>query len=153
MRRFIFIVVVVTFAVAIFGPILRGRSAEQPPKADPKAKAQEPGVRPKNATELLMAKKLEHAQKLLGAIAINDFDGIRKNSRELYLLSKLVEFRVFKTAQYELHSNEFRRALEEMQTGAKDKNIDAATLAYLDMTMACVRCHKHVREVRFTRAN
>jgi len=34
---------------------------------------------------------------------------------------------------------------------AKNKNSDGAALAYLDISMLCFKCHKHVREVRMTR--
>ena len=38
--------------------------------------------------------------------------------------------------------------MEDIQKGVAKKNLDAATLGYMDLTMSCVRCHKHVREVR-----
>lgn len=50
-----------------------------------------------------------------------------------------------------MHSNEFRRSAENVAQAAKNKNIEGATLVYMDMTMVCVRCHKHVREVRQAR--
>ncbi len=31
---------------------------------------------------------------------------------------------------------------------AKDKNLDGVTLAYMDLTMSCVRCHQYVRDTR-----
>jgi hypothetical protein len=142
MRRFVLVVIALTFAVAIFGPILR--SPGQPP-------AKAPATRPQSDLDKLMQKKLQRAQKLLEGIAQNDMDLIKDNAIELLTLSKSAEFKVLKTPQYELHSNEFRRSLDEMLKGAKDRSIDAATLAYVDMTFACVRCHKHVREVRITR--
>jgi hypothetical protein len=141
-RRFALLVIAVTFTVAIFGPILRSHG--QPP-------AKAPAARPQSDLEKLMQKKLQRAQKLLEGIAQNDMDMVKDNAIELLALSKSAEFKVLKTPQYELHSNEFRRALDEMLKGAKDRSIDAATLAYVDMTFACVRCHKHVREVRITR--
>lgn len=141
-RRFLLLIVIVTFTVAIFGPILRGYG--QPPAS------KAPAARPLSDLEKLMQKKLEYAQKLLGGIALNDLEQVQHNARELLTLSKTAEFRVLKTPAYELHSNEFRRSLEEIVKGAKDRNIDSATLGYVDMTLACVRCHKHVREVRVT---
>jgi hypothetical protein len=143
MRRFVLVVIALTFAVAIFGPILR--SPGQPP-------AKAPAARPQSDLDKLMQKKLQRAQKLLEGIAQNDMDVIKDNAIELLTLSKSAEFKVLKTPQYELHANEFRRSLDDMLKGAKDRSIDAATLAYVDMTFACVRCHKHVREVRITRA-
>jgi hypothetical protein len=137
-RRFILIVVIVTFAVAIFGPILRGFG-------DDKAA---PG---QDAMTKLMRKKLEHAQKLLEGIAINDLKKVDENADDLMTLSKLAEFRALKTLDYERHTNDFRRTLDDMRRGVKNKNLEAVTLAYMDMTMTCVRCHTHVRETRIAR--
>jgi hypothetical protein len=135
MRRLILLIVIVVFVVAVLGPVLWGFGAKAaPPKPDDAA--------------ALMQKKLTHAQKLLEGLALADFDKIGASARELMALSKQVEFRVFKTAQYDLYSNDFRRALDDIRKSVKQKNLDAATLGYMDMTMTCVRCHKHVREVR-----
>src|SRR5215475_4536023 len=103
------------------------------------------------ALHKLMQKKLTHSQKLLEGIVLSDFDKIAENAQELIMISKAVEWRVLKTPQYEMHSNEFRRSAESVAQAAKNKNVEAATLAYMDMTMVCVRCHKHVREVRQAR--
>lgn len=99
----------------------------------------------------MMQKKLEHSQKVLEGITQNDFDKIAKHAEEMILISKSTEWMVLKTPQYELHSNEFRRIAESLIQNAKDKNLDGAALAYLDLTMNCVKCHKYVREVRTTR--
>lgn len=99
----------------------------------------------------LMQKKLTHSQKVLEGIVLNDYDKIGDNAQELIRISKAVEWKVLKTPQYEMHSNEFRRSAENVAQAAKNKNIEGATLAYMDMTMVCVRCHKHVREVRQAR--
>lgn len=99
----------------------------------------------------LMRKKLEHSQKLLEGITTNDFDKIGRNAEELIAISKLAEWRVIKTPVYELHSNDFRRIADTIVREAKAKNLDGAALAYLDLTMNCVKCHKYVREVRMTK--
>ena len=36
----------------------------------------------------------------------------------------------------------------ELIKNAEDRNLDAAALSYVDLTLTCVKCHKHVREVR-----
>jgi hypothetical protein len=139
MRRFILLIVFILFMVAVLGPAILGFGvrAAPPPKADD--------------ANALMQKKLTHAQKLLEGIALADFDKIGDNAKELATLSKRIEFMVLKTPAYELHANEFRRAIEDIQKGVNKKNLDAATLGYMDLTMSCVRCHKHVREVRIAR--
>jgi hypothetical protein len=139
MRRIILFIVVVVFVLAVLGPVLWGFGAKAaPPK-------------PSDDAAAIMAKKLTHAQKLLEGIALADLDKVAEHAKELSALSKQAEFRVLKTAQYDLYANEFRRALDDIQKGVRQKNLDAATLGYVDMTLSCVRCHKHVRETRLTR--
>ena len=99
----------------------------------------------------LMRKKLKHSQKVLEGIAVADYEVISQNADELIQISKALEWNVVKTPRYELHSNEFRRAAENLIQRAGEKNIDGAALAYVDLTLTCVRCHKYVREVRMTR--
>jgi hypothetical protein len=101
----------------------------------------------------LMKKKLTFSQKVLEGIALNDPDLITKSAQELILISQKAEWLVLETPQYKLHSNDFRRAAETMIMQAKAKNVDGAALAYVEMTLTCVKCHKHVREVRMARAN
>lgn len=98
----------------------------------------------------LMQQKLKHSQKILEAIATNDFDNLSKHADELIILSKEAEWKVLKTPRYEAYSNDFRRNAESLIESAKEKNLDAAALAYVDLTLNCVKCHKHVREVRMT---
>ena len=95
-----------------------------------------------------MALKLKHAERVLEAVALADFDTMAKESQALSLLSQEAAFNVLMTAEYAQQSLEFRRAADALTRAAKAKNIDAAALAYVDMTMKCVNCHKHVRDVR-----
>ncbi len=108
------------------------------------------GQEPKKVGDL-MKRKLELSQKVLEGIALNDFDKIGKHGGELIQVSKEAEWKALKTARYELYSNEFRRTAEALVESAKDKSLDGAALAYVDLTLTCVKCHKHVREVRQTR--
>ena len=96
----------------------------------------------------LMLDKLQTSQKLLEAIATADFKKVGVHAEQLSQLANQAEWMAYKTPKYELHSNEFRRAAENIARKAKDKNIDGVTLAYMDLTMSCVRCHQYVREVR-----
>jgi len=100
----------------------------------------------------IMRRKLTHAQRILEGLAINDCESIVKNAQELMLLSKANEWRVLGTPRYELHSNEFRRAIDNIVEKAKEKNLDGAALGYVELTLSCVRCHKYVRDVKMTRS-
>jgi hypothetical protein len=99
----------------------------------------------------LMQRKLANSQKVLEGVATGDFKMIAKHAEELIQISKEAEWKVIKTAQYEVHSNDFRRTAETLVKNAKDKNLDAAALTYVELTLGCVKCHKYVREVRMAK--
>jgi cytochrome c556 len=100
----------------------------------------------------LMVLKLKESQSLLEGLALNDFDKIQKSAEELLRISKEAQFRkALSTARYEYHANNFQRAAEIAIEKAKAKNIDGVTLAYMEMTQTCVRCHQHTREERIGR--
>lgn len=103
------------------------------------------------AIKALMTRKLENSQKVLEGLATNDFDKIAKHAEDLIQISKTADWKVVKTPQYEVFSNDFRRNAETLVRAAKEKNTDGAALAYVEMTLNCVKCHKYVREVRMTR--
>ncbi len=100
-----------------------------------------------------MQLKLKHAQKVLEGVATEDFDMIAKNSQKMSLLAQDANWRVFQTPEYRHHSADFQRISDSLTKAAKDKNGDAAALAYVQLTMSCVNCHKYVRGVRMADAN
>ncbi|MBL8829614.1 MAG: hypothetical protein JNM18_21735 [Planctomycetaceae bacterium] len=105
-----------------------------------------------NKVSEFMKLKLQHAQKVLEGLVMEDFDIIEKNAQSLSLLSQAETWQVLQTPDYLQHSGEFRRAANAVTNAAREKNIDGAALAYLEMTMKCVNCHKYVRDVRMAKA-
>ena len=97
-----------------------------------------------------MKAKLTHAQKVLEGLALEDYDLIAKHSQELSLLSQAANWRVLMTPQYVQHSADFRRSTDALTKAAKKKNLDGAALAYFEVTLKCVNCHKYVRSVKVT---
>jgi|SRR5581483_8120120 hypothetical protein len=108
------------------------------------------GEPPQSKAAELMRKKLQQSQKLLEGIALSDFDKITQHADELILISKETDFKIMKTPQYQMYTDEFRGNAEDLVKKAKDKNIDGVTLAYMQLTLTCVKCHKYCREVRMT---
>jgi len=107
---------------------------------------------PNDALARIMKEKLKNSQIIMEGLALADYVKIRKGADELIQLSKTAEWMVHKTPRYEVYSNDFRRAAETIYQKAKDQNIDGVALAYVDMTLSCVRCHQYVREIRDARA-
>jgi cytochrome c556 len=100
----------------------------------------------------LMKQKLVHAQKLLEAITMNRPDQAEAEANSLVTISQKAEFmRALKTPDYEVFANDFRRTAGDLAANAKKKNMDAAALNYVSLTLSCVRCHQHVRDVSMAR--
>jgi hypothetical protein len=136
-----------TFRLAPVAAAVVALAAGHAPSDD--KKADPPPVKrldPKSPQGKLMAEKLRQAQLLLDGLATADFAKINKSADELLIISKAAEFHARKTRQYELHTLAFRRSLEEITRKSKEKNLDGATLGYVDMTLTCIRCHKYTRE-------
>lgn len=95
-----------------------------------------------------MQRKLEHSGKLLEGLTREDFELIAKHSQAMSLLCVDEEWMVLQTPEYRERSNEFRRSVNAITEAARSKNLDAATLAYVDATMKCVACHKYVRKAQ-----
>lgn len=129
-------------AVAIVGvPLLSGgRQATAP--------AQEPAVGDKpNDVAVFMRAKLGHAQHVIEGLALADYDLIARGAHDLSLASQASSWQVLQTADYARHSAEFRRSCDSLRTAAKEKNLDGAALAWMEVTMKCIQCHKYVRDV------
>jgi len=95
-----------------------------------------------------MRQKLEHSKNLLEGLATEDFALIAKNATAMRELSEDARWRVSPNANYLRLSNEFQDLADEMADKAKERNLDGATLAYVKLTMNCIKCHKLVRDKR-----
>ena len=115
-------------------------------KADDKPKP----PAPKKPT--VMQRKLTHAQKVLEGLAKEDYDKIRAGADGLVECVKDATWRINDTDKYVLFSGDFLRSAENLRTAAKDKKVDTAALAYVDMTLTCVKCHRYLRDEGITRA-
>ncbi|MDH3584450.1 MAG: hypothetical protein OER86_09570 [Phycisphaerae bacterium] len=99
----------------------------------------------------IMQKKLGYTQAVLRAIVHEDFDQIWGNAASLTALSGQADWQVVKHPQYLAFSTAFRDAVQQMADAAKRKNLEGATLGYMQMTLACVHCHRYVRSLREAR--
>jgi cytochrome c556 len=106
-----------------------------------RANAQEP-------LSAFMKAKLEHSQRTLEGLAKGDFDLVAKHSQAISLLCEDELWAVLKTPEYSERSKEFQRSVNAITDAARNRNLEAATLAYVDATLKCVSCHKYVRQAR-----
>jgi hypothetical protein len=119
-------------ACAVAAAAIAGIAAEAPPEADRVA--------------VFMRAKLGHAEHVLEGLSLADYDLIERAAQELSLASLDSNWQVLQTEDYVRQSAEFRRACDALKKAAQEKNLDGAALAWVDVTLKCVQCHKYVRD-------
>ncbi|HAM73420.1 MAG TPA: hypothetical protein DCM86_17440 [Verrucomicrobiales bacterium] len=92
-----------------------------------------------------MRQKLAHSQSVLEGLALEDYNLVLLNARKLVAMSQEGSWRVLEAPEYGEQSLAFRRNAEALVKAANMASLDAATLAYVKMTMSCIECHKYVR--------
>ena len=60
-------------------------------------------------------------------------------------LSQSEQWRVSNDAVFRQYSSEFERTVKQAMKAGKTRSLDSAALAYVQLTMSCVECHKFVR--------
>lgn len=111
------------------------------------------GAQESDKVAIFMRAKLEHSQKVLEGLTLEDYDKIAKHAQEMSLLSQASTWQALQTPEYHDRSVEFRRSVDALTEAAKKKNLEGAALAYVEVTMKCVSCHKYVRKVRMARVD
>ena len=97
------------------------------------------------STSEIIKLKLDYSHYILNGVATENYGLISVNAEKLSKLSQATAWRARQTSEYEVLSAEFRRNADALAKAAKDRNIDAASLAYVQMTLSCVNCHKYMR--------
>lgn len=93
----------------------------------------------------LMERKLTASQRILASLAREDFPQMEVAAEELLTLAKQ-QWLTHETPQYRSQLKDFWIILEGIKESATEKNLDGATLGYVQMTISCVRCHKLLRD-------
>jgi hypothetical protein len=92
-----------------------------------------------------MRVKLEHSKGILEGLVNDDFRTIGKEARAMRRLNELERWFRADTPQYKARLRAFWLATDSLIEAADKKNLDAATVAYTQMTIDCVACHRQVR--------
>jgi len=95
-----------------------------------------------------MKKKLELSQNILAGLTEADFDKVRKNAQAMNFLGALEKWQRADKPDYKRQVSYFEFANLELIRQAGEKNLDGAALAYNQLTVSCVQCHKIVRDAK-----
>jgi hypothetical protein len=94
----------------------------------------------------VMQQKVASSLQVLVGITLEDYGLIAKNAEKLMELSNKTNWYSRQVPEYELFLNEFRRNAQDLMKAGQHKDLDAASLAYVQMTLSCVSCHKLIRK-------
>ena len=104
-----------------------------------------------------MQAKLTQSQRILEGLVTHDFERVRKAAHSLTLnslsspraeMDDEVDDKV-----YEHFATEFMRLSSKLETSARKRNLDGATLTYQQLTVTCIACHEHLRDREMTDAD
>ena len=126
-------------------------SAEKAPPSDPPSadKKDEPAT----ALSRFMRQKLHASNLILEGLCTEDLKMVSEGSASLKKMSTQENWRVSNDMMYRRYSTEFVSAVEELQKEAEDNNMDGTSMAWVNVTMKCLKCHEWVRNAVFADGN
>ena len=132
-------------ALAVVAALVIGWSLLAPQQAASQQTASRQAAQPDRVAAFMRA-KLAHSQNVLEGLSIGDFTLIARGAHDLSLASQDSNWQVLQTEDYVRQSAEFRRSCDTLRAAADAENLDAALVAWMDVTMKCVRCHRSMRD-------
>jgi hypothetical protein len=103
------------------------------------------------ATGRVMREKLGHSQKILEAILTSNFGLLERESAALVRATRDPAWMVLRGPEYLRQSEAFLEALGQLDTAAKERDLDGAAVRYTALTMTCFRCHRYMKDQRTAR--
>ncbi len=94
-----------------------------------------------------MEQKLRISKELLTGLATADFDAIGRNAELMRGLNRVESFVRRGPEGYRDQLTQFNMATDSLIRASLDENLEAATLAFNQLTISCVGCHQHLREL------
>lgn len=120
-------------------------AAQDPTAAEDRRPAAADPAGDDQTTSVWMEKKLQHSQALLRGLATADFADVRYNAQRLKLLNRVEGFVRRRNPEYRAHVLNFSRVVSEIDRQAEQENLEGATLAFNQLTVSCMECHKSLR--------
>ena len=93
----------------------------------------------------VMRQKLVHAQRVLEGIATENHSLISSNAQSLIKLSQARGWKLYDSPDYVRYSTRYKEAANALSDAARIMSVDGATVAYFQLTVSCVGCHRYLR--------
>ena len=93
-----------------------------------------------------MKKKLDYSQEILAGLTSEDFNKIADNARAMRALGKFEAFVRSRNTAYTRQLQVFEDTNDEIIRQADNDNVEGVALAFTQLTINCVNCHKVLRQ-------
>jgi Cytochrome C' len=98
--------------------------------------------RPLSPAKEVMWRKLDLSHDTLDALALDDFEAMEAYAEDLESLSRAEAMVISDSEEFRAESAQFQRAARDLRAAARARSSEAAALAYVDLTLRCVGCHR-----------
>lgn len=123
-----------------------GGKKSEPKKVEAREpKAAEEKIDDKNPS-IWMKKKLDYSQNILAGLTSEDFDKIADNARAMKGLGKFEAFVRSRNPAYTRQLQVFNEVNDEIIRQADSDNVEGVALAFTQLTINCINCHKALRQ-------
>lgn len=94
-----------------------------------------------------MHAKLDASNRILEGLVIDNMKKVKSGADALLQMSDAEQWRASNDMLYLQHSRTFRESVTALQEKAGRGSVDGVALAWMDVTLNCIRCHEWVRNV------
>lgn len=108
--------------------------------------ADDEAAKKKSDPSFWMKEKLVFSERILEGLSTGDLDLINKNATAMKGLNRIEAFVRREPIAYRTQLQVFQFSVEELIRTSQENNLDGAALAFTQMTISCVNCHKHLRK-------
>ena len=96
-------------------------------------------------TRDFMRQKLSYSQGILEGLTLEKYDLVVTNATALRSMSVTNAYFSLGNRDYFRFVTNFQRSVDGLLQAAKEKDLDAATVAYSGLARNCVQCHEQFR--------
>ncbi len=100
---------------------------------------------PARSLQRFMRQKLQASSLILEGLCTEDLAMVSESSDTLMKMSHEEHWRVSNDMMYRRYSEQFVHAVEELKSEAEDNDMNGTSLAWVNVTMKCLKCHEWVR--------
>ncbi len=94
-----------------------------------------------------MHAKLDASNRILEGLVTDQMKKVKSGADELLQMSDAEQWRASNDMLYLQHSRTFRESVIALREKAGRGSVDGVALAWMDVTLNCIRCHEWVRNV------